>query len=335
VVDARNSGGIEMTSAHPPAPAEREGQTFVHRGSRWLVYVNFVKLPHTVFALPFALVGVVLASYRAPVTLPMVGWIVLAFTCARFAAMGFNRIADREIDARNPRTKQREIPSGLLRVTEAVGAVSVASVLFVYSAWRLNPLCATLSPIALGWVFFYSFTKRFTRWCHLVLGVGMSIAPVGGYLAVTGAWSRPWWMLIVLALAVATWGGGFDVLYALQDVEFDKSQRLYSLPVAFGERRALWIARLLHLTTILCLALVGIAAFVGSPGGSFYALGVAIAAGLLVYEHSLVHADDFSRLDAAFFMMNGIISITFFVCVLTERLVDRGHGLYALLSGGR
>src|SRR3954469_23107529 len=268
----------------PSTESRQEGQTFAHRGSRLLAYVNFVKLPHTLFALPFALVGVVLASYHAPVSWAAIGWIVLAFTCARFAAMGFNRIVDREIDAANPRTRQRELPSGALRVTEAVAAVSVASLLFVYAAWRLNPLCAMLSPIALGWVMFYSYTKRFTRWCHLVLGIGMSIAPVGGYLAVTGAWSDPWWMLVALALAVATWGGGFDVLYALQDVAFDKSQRLYSLPVAFGERRALLIARLLHLTTVACLAMVGAAEFTGTAGGSFYALGVAIAAGLLVYE---------------------------------------------------
>jgi len=327
-----------MTHAQRPPQAvshtPREGQTFAHRGSRWLVYANFVKLPHTLFAMPFALVGVVLASYRAPVTWPMIGWIVLAFTCARFAAMGFNRVVDREIDARNPRTRQREIPSGMLRVTEAVVAVGVASLLFVYAAWRLNPLCAWLSPVALAWVFFYSYTKRFTRWCHLVLGVGMSIAPVGGYLAVVGEWSRPWWLLVVLALAVATWGGGFDVLYALQDVAFDKSQRLYSLPVALGERRALAVARLLHVATVVCLSLVGIATFAGTHQGAFYALGVAIAAGLLVYEHSLVRADDFSRLDAAFFMMNGIISITFFVCVLTERLIHQPVGLYALLRGG-
>ncbi len=272
----------------------------------------------------------VLASYHAPVTLPTLGWIVLAFTAARFAAMGFNRIVDRHIDARNPRTRQREIPSGLLRVTEASAAVAVASLGVVFAAWRLNPLCAMLSPIALAWVFFYSYTKRFTRWCHLVLGVGMSIAPVGGYLAVTGAWSSPWWMLVALALAVATWGGGFDVLYALQDADFDRGQRLYSLPVAFGERRALFIARGLHVATVICLALVGAAAFTGSHAGSYYALGVAVAAGLLVYEHSLVSPGDFSRLDAAFFTMNGVISIAFFVCVLTERLMHRSIALYAL-----
>jgi 4-hydroxybenzoate polyprenyltransferase len=313
-------------NAHAPL----EGQTFAHRGSRWLVYANFVKLPHTLFALPFALVGVVLASYHAPVSFSRIGWIVLAFTCARFAAMGFNRIVDREIDARNPRTRQREIPSGVLRVAEAVTAVSIASALFVFAAWRLNPLCAMLSPIALAWVFFYSYTKRFTRWCHVVLGVGMSIAPVGGYLAVTGQWSHPWWMLIALALAVATWGGGFDILYALQDVAFDRSQSLYSLPVAFGERRALLLARSFHVCTVACLAAVGAAAFGGTGAGAYYALGVAVAAGLLVYEHSLVKADDFSRLDAAFFTMNGVISIAFFVCVLTERLIHPATLLYAL-----
>lgn len=319
-----------MTSApRPTRPAPREGQTFAHRGSRVLVYANFVKLPHTLFALPFALVGVVLASYHTPVGWSMLGWVVLAFTCARFAAMGFNRIVDREIDARNPRTRQREIPSGALRVAEATAAVTVASLLFVYAAYRLNPLCAALSPVALGWVFFYSYTKRFTRWCHIVLGVGMSIAPVGGYLAVAGAWSDPWWMLIALALAVASWGGGFDVLYALQDIEFDRSQRLHSLPAALGGSRALTVARALHVITVLCLAAVGAATFTWAPGGGFYALGVVVASGLLVYEHSLVKHDDFSRLDAAFFTMNGVISIAFFLCVLIERLVHGDPALYA------
>src|SRR5262249_29792349 len=159
------------------------------------------------------------------------------------------------------------------------------------------------SPLALGWVLFYSYTKRFTRWCHLVLGVGMSIAPVGGYLAITGRWSNPWWMLIALALAVATWGGGFDVLYALQDIDFDRTERLHSLPAALGGRRALFIARGLHLATVACLTAVGAATFGNGAGGSFYALGVAVAAGLLVYEHSLVKPNDYSRLDAAFFTM--------------------------------
>ena len=320
---------MSQAPRHTPHAA-REGQTFDHRHAKWLVYVNFVKLPHTVFALPFALVGVVLASYQAPVTIATLGWTVLAFTCARFTAMGFNRIVDREIDARNPRTRQRELPSGALRVTEAIAAVAISALLFVYAAWQLNPLCAMLSPIALIWVCFYSYTKRFTRWCHLVLGVGMSIAPVGGYLAVTGRWSNPWWMLIALALAVATWGGGFDVLYALQDIEFDRSQSLYSLPSALGGPRALAFARVHHLATVGCLAAVGFAMFGGTHAGTYYAVGVCIAAGLLVYEHSLVKPDDFSRLDAAFFTMNGVISIVFFLCVLTERLVHSAPALYAL-----
>lgn len=320
--------------ASPGARETREGQTFAHRGSRWLVYVNFVKLPHTLFALPFALVGVVLASYRSSLNWRTLAWVVVAFTCARFAAMGFNRIVDREIDARNPRTRQRELPSGALRVAEAVIAVSVASVVFVYAAWQLNPLCGKLSPVALAWVLFYSYTKRFTQWCHLVLGVGMSIAPVGGYLAVTGRWSNPWWMLVALALAVATWGGGFDVLYALQDIDFDRAERLHSLPAAIGGRRALLIARTLHIGTVLCLAAVGAATFANGSGGSFYALGVAVAAGLLVYEHSLVKPHDFSRLDAAFFTMNGVISIAFFVCVLVERLTHASPLTLARLLGG-
>src|SRR5262249_42342040 len=261
-----------MTAA-PGAERAREGQTFARRGSRVLAYVNLVKLPHTLFALPFALVGVVLASYRTPVSWRSLGWVVLAFTCARFAAMGFNRIVDREIDARNPRTRQRELPSGALRVAEAVVAVTIASALFVWAAWQLNALCGKLSPLALAWVVFSSYTNRFTRWCHLVLGVGMSIAPVGGYLAVTGRWSSPWWMLIALALAVATWGGGFDVLYALQDIDFDREQRLHSLPAAIGGARALNVARGLHLMTVLCLAAVGAATVGRGSGGSGSRLG--------------------------------------------------------------
>jgi len=282
-----------------------------------LRHVNLVRLPHTVFALPFALVGVVLASYKAPITVGEVMWVVIAFTTARFAAMAFNRIVDREIDARNPRTRMREIPSGAMSVREASVAVVVASAAFVLAAWQLNTLCLLLSPVALAWVLFYSYTKRFTRWSHLVLGVGLSIAPVGGYLAIAGHWSTPWWMLIALAVAVATWVGGFDILYALQDVSFDRENGLYSVPSTFGEANALGIARGLHITTVAALALAG----VGAGAGLLYFLGVLVAAGLLLYEHLLVKADDFSRLDAAFFTMNGVISIVFLGFVFTERLL--------------
>jgi 4-hydroxybenzoate polyprenyltransferase len=292
-----------------------EGQTF--RGASAIVrYVNLVKLPHTVFALPFALVGVTLASYVAPVTVSKVVWVVIAFTAARFAAMGFNRIVDRDVDALNPRTRSREIPSGALSVFGAGVAVAVACTLFVLAAWQLNPLCLVLSPLALAWVLFYSFTKRFTRLCHLVLGIGLSIAPVGGYLAITGQWSEPWWMLVLLAIAVATWVGGFDILYALQDIDFDCAHGLHSLPASLGERSALNVARLLHLCTVLALAGVGVA----TGAGWIYAAGVIIATTLLLYEHSLVRPGDLGRLDAAFFTMNGVISIAFFAFVLTERL---------------
>jgi 4-hydroxybenzoate polyprenyltransferase len=299
-----------------PSPVGREGQTLGGQGL-FLRHANLVRLPHTVFALPFALVGVVLASYVAPITLGDVVWVVVAFTTARFAAMGFNRIVDREIDARNPRTRSREIPSGTMSVREASVAVVIASAIFFVAAWQLNRLCLILAPLALGWVLFYSYTKRFTRWSHLVLGVGLSIAPVGGYLAITGQWSDPWWMLVALAIAVATWVGGFDILYALQDVSFDRENGLYSVPSTFGEANALGIARVLHAVTVAALAVAGL----GAGAGILYYVGVLVAALLLLYEHSLVKANDFSRLDAAFFTMNGVISIVFLGFVFTERLL--------------
>lgn len=301
--------------AASPEPAPREGQTFAG-ASRFIAYANLVKLPHTVFALPFALVGVVLASYRRPLRMSDIAWVILAFTAARFAAMAFNRIADREIDRRNPRTAMREIPRGTVSVVEAWIAVVVASGLFIGAAGQLNRLCLILSPVALAWIMFYSYTKRFTRWSHLVLGWSLAIAPVGGYLAVTGAWSRPVWMLFALALGVATWVAGFDVFYALQDVEFDRAERLQSLPVALGERGSIRVARLLHLISIVSLAAVGLAV----SAGPWYWIGTALAALLLVYEHSLVQPGNLSKLDAAFFTMNGMISIAFFFFVLMDRL---------------
>jgi 4-hydroxybenzoate polyprenyltransferase len=229
--------------------------------------------------------------------------------------MGFNRIVDREIDALNPRTRSREIPAGAMSVREAAVAVTIASTIFVLAASQLNLLCFILAPIALAWVLFYSYTKRFTRWSHLVLGAGLSIAPVGGYLAVTGAWPAPWWMPVVLALAVTTWVAGFDVLYALQDTDFDRRHGLHSIPATFGETMAIALARTMHLVTIASLAIVGFA----TGGGILYFAGVTIAAVLLVWEHRLVRPGDLSKLDAAFFTMNGVISIAFFLCVLAER----------------
>ena len=313
------------------APATgRDGQ--VMSGQSLLVrYLNFVKVPHTVFALPFALVGATLASYRAPVSWTTLGWVVLAFTSVRFAAMGFNRIVDRDIDARNPRTARRELPSGTLTLRQAVLAVVTMAIVFVYSAFQLNPLCGWLSPVALGWVLAYSYTKRFTRWSHLVLGVSLSIAPVGGYLAITGQWSEPAWVLLVLATAVASWVAGFDILYALQDETFDMEQGLHSIPVSFGAAGAVRISRVLHAITVASLVAVGW----GTGAGWLYAAGVVVAASLLLYEHSLVKPDDLHRLDAAFFTMNGVISIAFFVFVLAERLMRGGAHDVVSLAGMR
>ena len=295
----------------------REPQTYggPSRLARW---ASFVKLPHTLFALPFALVGVVLASFAQPVGATTVGWVVLAFTAARFAAMGFNRIVDRDVDAANPRTAMRELPSGALALGEARASVAVAAALFVGAAAALNPLCLALSPVALGWVFLYSYTKRFTRWSHLVLGLGLGIAPVGGYLAVTGTWSEPWWLLGALALGVTAWVGGFDIFYALQDERFDRMTGLHSVPVAFGARRAIGIARALHL---LAVAMLGAVAAAVPAGAAWIGAGVAVVAALLLWEHRLVRPGDLSRLDAAFFTMNGVISITFFAFVLLARLL--------------
>jgi 4-hydroxybenzoate polyprenyltransferase len=294
---------------------KREGQTF-DGASRLIRYANFVKLPHTVFALPFALVGVTLATYHTAVTPAVVGWVVLAFTAARFAAMGFNRIADRHIDAQNPRTQMREIPAGVMSVSESWGTVIVAVLLFVVASSMLNPLCLMLSPVAIAWVFFYSYTKRFTRWSHLVLGLGLGIAPVGGYLAVTGQWSEPRWMLVALAVAVMTWTGGFDIIYALQDMEFDRASGLHSVPATLGAHRALLVSKVLHVGTVLHLGAVGYA----TGAGWIYYTGVGVAGALLAYEHSLVSADDVAKIDKAFFTVNMVLSATFFAFVLAERL---------------
>jgi 4-hydroxybenzoate polyprenyltransferase len=298
------------------AAVGRDGQ--ILGGESLLVrYVNFVKLPHTLFALPFALLGVVAASFRAPVTLRAAALVVVAFTAARWVAMGFNRIADRRFDALNPRTRMRELPQGKLTLAQAWSSVVVAGVVFVAAAGMLNPLCLALSPVALAWIVTYSFTKRFTWWPHLWLGVSLAIAPVGGYLAVTGAWSEPWWVLGAITLAVATWVAGFDIFYALPDRDFDAAQGLRSAVVRLGLPRAVLAGKLLHGVTIPALALFGW----GAGFGLWYAAGVVAAAAILVYEHRLVRPDDLSRLDAAFFSMNAVMSVTVFVFALADRLL--------------
>ena len=280
-------------------------------------YANFVKLPHTVFALPFALLGMVVASYETPVTWPIVILVVIGFTAARFVAMGFNRIADRRIDARNPRTRGRELPSRRLTLGQAWAAVLGAMVVFLFAAWLLNPLCAALAPVALIWVATYSYTKRFTSLSHLWLGAALAIAPVGGYVAVTGAWSNPPWLLLVIALAVACWVAGFDIFYALQDEAFDRGEGLHSLVVRLGKEWAIVVAKVLHGAAIAALMLFGKAAGLGLP----YFVAVALAVAVISWEHRMVQPRDLSKLNAAFFTANGIVSIVVFLGALVDRIV--------------
>jgi 4-hydroxybenzoate polyprenyltransferase len=308
-----------MTSPGPGTPAmSAEGQLLRGR-SLAIRYLNFVKLPHTLFALPFALVGVVAASRFAPVRGRTLALVVIAFTAARWVAMGFNRVVDREYDALNPRTSMRELPQRALSLGQAWGSIAIAAFLFLGCAALLNPLCRMLGPLALAWVMTYSFTKRFTHWPHLWLGLSLAIAPVGGYLAVTGHWSHPWWVLASITVAVATWVAGFDIFYALPDEGFDRSVGLRSAVVRLGLARSILFAKLLHAITIPALVVFGW----GAGFGVWYFVGVALAAGILVYEHRLVRPDDLSRLGAAFFNMNAVMSATVFGFALVDRLAAR------------
>ena len=294
----------------------REGQTLAGEGLLTR-YVNFVRLPHTVFALPFALIGVVLASRGFAVTWPTLGLVIVAFTAARFVAMGFNRIADRVLDARNPRTRGRELPAGRLTVGQAWGAVLVAAAVFEWAAWALNPLCFALSPVALAVVTLYSYAKRFTWWSHVWLGFGDAIAGPAGFLAVSGRWSEPAWLLWALAAAVTFWVGGFDVFYALQDEQFDRTEGLHSAVVRLGARSGILFGKILHGLALAALVAVGW----GAGLGVAYYAGVAVGAALIAYEHRLVRADDLWRLNAAFFTVNGIVSVVVFLGALADRVI--------------
>lgn len=283
----------------------------------WLrirTYASFVRFSHSVFALPFALAGALLAARHAPLTAAAVVWILVAMVAARSAAIGFNRLADARIDALNPRTAARELPRGAMSYREAVLFVAIASAIFVFAASRLNPICFALSPVALAIVFWYSLAKRFTTWTQLFLGLAMAVAPVGGWLAAggRGGW-EPW----LLAIAIGCWVGGFDVLYACQDLEFDRAHGLRSIPVRFGIGASLAISRAMHVMAVACLlALAAVA-----PLGPIYLGGVAIVAALLVYEHSLVSADDLSQVKRAF-DLNGYVGILYLM-VLAAALYGR------------
>ena len=269
------------------------------------VYLSFVRFSHTVFALPFALAGALLASRQVSVDWKTILWILVAMVSARSAAMGFNRLADGRTDALNPRTAGRELPRGAMSIREAWIFVVLASAMFIFAASRLNWICLVLSPVALAIVFWYSLAKRYTTWTQLFLGLAMAVAPVGGWLAVGGRGGlEPW----LLALAIGTWVGGFDVLYACQDLEFDRAHGLRSIPVRFGVPAALVISRVMHIIAIVCL---GALAWV-TPLSSAYLAGVGVVALLLAYEQSLVRADDLSQVKRAF-DMNGYVGILYLV----------------------
>src|SRR5689334_6825610 len=272
-----------------------------------------IKWEHSIFALPFALCAAMLAAGGMP-TAAKLGWIVLCMISARSAAMAFNRIADARIDAANPRTAMRAIPAGALSQKFATVFVIVACLLFIVGAAKLNRVTLLLSPVALAVVLFYSYTKRFTRWSHLVLGFALGMAPAAAWIGVRGALDP---RILLLTAAVTFWVGGFDVLYACQDIEFDRMHALNSIPQALGVPKALVLARMLHL---FMLALLVALLFVFGLG-KIAMVGVAVVALLLAYEHSLVSADDLSKLNAAFFTMNGVIAVVFFIFVAADLLV--------------
>lgn len=271
--------------------------------ARLQTYLSFVRFSHSVFALPFAMAGALLASRHVPITWAVVGWILVAMVAARSAAMGFNRLVDARFDALNPRTASREIPRGAMTRVEATVFVVVASLVFITAAWQLNPICLALSPVALAIVFWYSLAKRFTSYTQLFLGLAMAVAPVGGWLAVGG---RAGWEPWLLAAAIGTWVGGFDVLYACQDVEFDRAHGLRSIPVRFGVPRALQISRGMHMLTMVCFVLLAWA----TPLPPLYFVGLAVVGALLLYEQSLVHAEDLSQVKRAF-DLNGYVGILY------------------------
>jgi len=286
--------------------------------NRLRIYLSFVRFSHSVFALPFALTGALLALHAFPLAagevLRRAIWIVVAMVAARSAAMGFNRLADASFDARNPRTAMRELPSGAMTRREATVFVLAASAVFVAASYELSATCFALSPLALAIVFWYSLAKRYTTYTQLFLALAMAVAPVGGWLAAGGpaAALEPW----ILGAAIGSWVGGFDILYACQDLDFDRAAGLRSIPVRFGVPQSLVISRAMHVITIVCLAaLAGVADL-----GRLYLVGVAIVAVLLAYEQSLVSADDLSQVKRAF-DLNGYVGILYFAATAASLYV--------------
>ena len=283
--------------------------------TRLRLTLEMIKFEHSIFALPFALTGALLAwresAFSSVGLWIKLAWIVLAMVAARSVAMAFNRILDADIDARNPRTKSRHLPAGLLSRRFAWGFIIFWTSVFLIAARALNPLCLRLAPVALAIVMFYSFTKRFTTLAHLVLGFSLGIAPAAAWIAIRGSLDP---RILWLTAAVTLWTAGFDIIYSCQDYEFDSQAGLFSIPRRFGIVRALWTARVFHLGMLLCLMLL-VKSF---ALGTVAMIGIAAVAGLLAWEHRLVRADDLSRIDAAFFTMNGYVSVIFFVFWATD-----------------
>jgi 4-hydroxybenzoate polyprenyltransferase len=277
------------------------------------VTLEMIKWEHSIFALPFALCGAMLAAGGVPTAHQLV-WIIVAMVAARSAAMSFNRLADVSIDAANPRTRTRALPAGVLTQHFVRNFVAVSSAIFVLAAWELNRLAFFLSPVALAILLLYSYTKRWTRWSHVVLGFALGIAPSAAWIAVRGSLDP---RILLLTAAVTFWVAGFDVLYACQDYEFDQHAELHSLPRYCGIAGALWIARLFHISMLFLLAAL-VWAF---NLGALAIAGVVAVLVLLAYEHSLVSKDDLTKLNAAFFTMNGIVSVIFFVFLALDLLI--------------
>jgi 4-hydroxybenzoate polyprenyltransferase len=293
---------VSEQAAQPPA---------LPGASAVVTFGRMVKFSHTVFALPFALAAAAIAARGHGITVGRLIAIVLAMVGARTAAMGFNRIVDRDLDAKNPRTAGRELPAGKVSLAAAMALTVASAALFVGAAAWLGPLCLQLSPVALALVLGYSYTKRFTWLCHLFLGLAIAAGPGGAWIAVRGDVAAP---ALWLMLAVATWIGGFDILYALADRDFDRQAGLHSIPARFGVRGALVASGALHLITVGALVMLARAGGLGV----IYLVGVALIAGILLWEHAIVRPNDLSRLDMAFFTLNGYVSVAFFVATLAD-----------------
>ncbi|HYH15615.1 MAG TPA: UbiA-like polyprenyltransferase [Flavisolibacter sp.] len=299
-------------------------------------YLSLVKFSHTIFAMPFALIGFCLALVKGQQNLNQsIGWgwdvtntvrwevviskfilVILCMVFARSAAMAFNRYLDRKWDALNPRTAIREIPKGIITPKNALVFTIICCVLFIVCTYFINTICFALSPIALAVVLGYSYTKRFTPLCHLILGLGLSLAPIGAYLAVTGYFH---WLPILFSFAVLFWVSGFDIIYALQDEEFDKSNQLYSIPVVAGKAKALRISEVLHLLSAACVVAAG---KLGNFGWLYW-MGVLVFGGMLIYQHSIVKPNDLRRVNIAFMTANGIASVVFAVFVIADLFLNR------------